>query len=488
MTRSDGGETTERFAFLDRIRELPSLPQVLVGISRVASDPNSKAADLADVILMDQAMTMKVLRIANSAQYAICSIRITTVSRAVILLGFESVRAVALGLGAFSLLSALKRGGKIHEDFWKNSVASAVICQDFAKLLGMPVAEEAFVAGLLHDVGKLVLAESDPEKATAVYEAGREGPSLLAAEADAFGVHHAEVAEELARRWELPEVLQTALGSHHRHFPTLPESRGDKLAFLVGVSKILSGSPEDGQARDVATHVARLLRKPVGMVLKVLEELPPKIEEYAGYFEIRLDDLKTYTVWLEEEHQRLHERLDGRESRRRAEERRAAELATVREVHGLILKGPEPKAAVQRVLRAAWDCAGSRRSIVALVDPKSGELRAHWSEGDVTPEFFDDFRFPATEGGILTEAVTRGEPVNVFDARLPYFSRLMSPREVELLDAPAFAVIPFLRRDQGMGILYADRSERDEAFDDDEVASLVTLANLLSLALPGGGG
>jgi len=474
-----------RFGLLDQIRDLPSLPQVLVGISRIAADPRADAGDLAEVILKDQAMTLKVLRIANSAQYALCPQRVTTISRAVVLLGFESVRAIALGLGAYNLLSTLERGGETHERFWRESIANAVACQGLAELVGMRVPEEAFVAGLLHDVGKLILAAYDPEASRRVHAPGAEGPALLAAETRAFGVNHAEVAGELARRWELPPVLQRALESHHRHYPAMPEDGPERMAFLVGVAKSLTaplwGSGADPQ--DLAAKVARLVRRPAAKVAALLQGLPHRLEEYAGFFEIQLTDLKAYTLWLEDEHRRLHGELDLAEEGRRREERRTAELAAIREVHARLLAGDATGALVGRVLRAAREAAGARRAVVALLEPGGGVLCARWGEGDVTPAFLEAFRFPVAAGGVLPSALRRGEPLHVFDVSLPYFTRLLGREEARVLDVPCFAALPLRRGAQTVGILYADRDRQDEPFADAEMETLGTLADLASLAL-----
>lgn len=474
-----------RFGLLDQVRDLPSLPQVLVGISRVASDPAADAADLAEVILKDQAITIKVLRIANSAQYALYPQRITTVSRAVVLLGFESVRAIALAVGAYNLLSTLERARKVHEHFWRESVATAVACQGLAELVGGRVPEEAFVAGLLHDVGKLVLAAYDPEQATGVYGSGLEGPALLTAETRAFGVNHAELAGELARRWQLPPGLERALEGHHRHFAALPEEGPDRMAFLVGVAKSLAATRwrERLEPRELASRVARLVRRPVGRVLETIQALPARMEEYAGFFEIQLTDLKEYALWLESEHGRLHGEIDGMEGRRRRDERRDAELAALREVHALLLDADGSAKAVDRLLRATREAAGARRSVVALWDPQNDRVQARWAFGDVVPAFLEDFRFRGSVGGVLGTVLRTGEPVHVFDTRMPYFARLLSPEEARLFDVPCFVVVPLRREGKTLGLLYADRDGGDDPFSDDEVATLATLADLLSLAL-----
>ena len=479
------GAREERFAFLDRMKDLPSLPQVLVRVSRVASDPTSSAADLADVILKDQALTMKVLRVANSARYGVSSQRITTVSRAVVLLGFESVRAIAVGLGAYQLLSALRRGGQVLRSFWIHAVATAVVCQDLADLLRYEVPEEAFVAGLLHDVGKLVLAEHDPKAASRVYDGSVRGAALLREETRAFGVNHVEVGAELARRWELPDVLVRAIEHHHRHFSSPPPDRGDRLAFVASVGKALAEPLWMGSEapRNLASAMARVVRKPVGLLLAVLQEVPSRIGTYAEFFDLKVEDLETYTLWVEQENQRLQQAFADQEAARRRAERQEAELAAVREIHGLLLKGVEPGSVVRRVLRACRDVAGASRVVACRLQGRPLRLGVVAAEGDVTPPFLDGLTRLDPGSGLLGMAVEQGQPVAVFDRELPYFTRLMTPEENSVFDSPSFALLPFGPEGRPRGILYADRDPGDEPFSDEEVESLGTLADLAALAL-----
>ncbi|MBI5445888.1 MAG: HDOD domain-containing protein [Deltaproteobacteria bacterium] len=474
-----------RFAFLDEIKDLPSLPQVLVRISKVASEANANASELASVILKDQAMTLKVLRIANSARYSLHAQRVTTISRAIFLLGFESVRAIAVGLGAFHLLSALERGGKLLENFWREAVTTAVVCQELAELLAYGVSEEAFVAGLLHDVGKLILAQHSSAQAGILYASSLTGPALLATEKQYFGVDHTEVAAELGRRWELPEVLQKAMALHHRQYAGPPQERGELLAFAIGVAKSvplpLPKEPED--VRELAAKLARILRKPVGSVLATLRGIPEKVQAFASFFEIEVEDLKAYTLWVESENSKLTEEFGRHEEERRRVEGRRAERAAIREVHAMLLQGASRDAVVARVLRAAREAAGSRRTVTALVQESPPQVKSAWADGDVTPEFLGKFRFPLSEEGVFAQVNRSGEAIHVLDAQMPYFARLLSARERRVLDAPSFTLLPLLQGLDPVGILYADRAKGDEPFSDEEVETLAALADLLSLAL-----
>ncbi len=482
---SAGGD---RFALLDRIQELPSLPQVLVGVSRIASDPTSDAADLASVILKDQALTMKVLRMANSARYALSVQRVTTVSRAVVILGFESVRALALGLGAYQLLSTLKRGGEVLRGFWTDAVATAVLAQDVAELLGYEVPEEAFVAGLLHDVGKLVLAEHDPGAASGVYGAGLHGPELLAAETRVFGVNHVEVGAELARRWELPDVLVRAIRRHHQSFTAPPPEQGDRLSFFVAAGKALAEPLWRGSEapRNLAAAMSRVLRKPVGVLLQALQSAPQRIEAYARFFDLKVEDLETYTLWVEQENHRLHEVFAGQEEVRRRTERQQAELAAVREIHGLILQGVDPEAVVRRILRACLHLSGARRAVALGVEEGPQRLRPLAGEGDVTPAFLEGLGLRVEPGGALGYVVGQAQAVSVLDRELPYFRRLLTPGEARAFDAPAFVLLPLAARGRVTGVLYADRREADDGFSDDDLETLATLGDLIPLTLEAG--
>jgi len=476
--------TQEKASPLEKIEDLPSLPQVLVGVSKVASDPKSSASNLADVILKDQALTLKILKIANSAKYSLAGHEVGTISRAVVLLGFDSVRSIALGLGAYHLLSSMNKGGDVLKDFWTHAVSTAVVAQDLAEFMGMPIIEEVFVAGLLHDVGKLVLAEYAPEKACYVYGGYLSGPGLLNAETRFFGINHVDMGKELAMKWKLPEDLCIAISRHHNHYQEPPTERGDQMAFLVGVAKVLARPLWDGDAdpKDLASKMARILNKPVGPLMRTLEKSPKTMETFAEFFEIRIDDLKTYTLWVEEENKRLVEVFKKQEDERRILEKRQAEMSTVREIHELMLEDLDAEKVISRILKGMRDAAGARRALLCRMI--KGELAPVWGQGDSGMPSLSKFAFkPPFQNGIVAHVLNRGQTINVFDAELPYFKRLFTPDEEKIFDAPAFALLPMSVGKDTLGLLYADRRKGDEPFNDDDIEILHNLLNLASIVL-----
>jgi HD-like signal output (HDOD) protein len=160
---------------IEAMGELPILPQTLLQIQKVATDDRSSAEDLAEVILKDQALTLRVLRIVNSALYQRRNKeRVSTVRKAVITIGFETVRKLALGLSVFDMMSKLSRSPHLL-DVAQHSMITAAFAQMLAEASGRVPPEEAFVTALVHDIGKAVLVECSPDDYDLVLADQREG-------------------------------------------------------------------------------------------------------------------------------------------------------------------------------------------------------------------------------------------------------------------------------------------------------------------------
>lgn len=208
------------------IRDLPALPAIVLELIRTFGQEDVDIDTLAAKIARDQALAARTLRLANSSFYGLAS-RVTTIGQAVVVLGFDSVRTLVAGGGIIDTLSGA--GAAIDlAGFWRHSVANAVCARSLARHTGQNP-ENAFIAGLLHDIGRLVLATRFPAgygEATARHERG-DGRQLEAEHA-VLGIDHQRVGLMLAESWKFPPLIRRAIGNHHR-----PE--GDDLGGLASV-------------------------------------------------------------------------------------------------------------------------------------------------------------------------------------------------------------------------------------------------------------
>jgi len=221
-------------------KNLPTIPTVLAKILQLVDSESSSGRDLIAVIEHDQALTGKMLRLANSAFFG-QSRKVATIPRAVVLLGFSTVRNLALGVKVWDALGTGIARNRL-EELWAHTVAVAVATKALAASLRAGDPDEAFTAGLLHDVGKLMIGaalETEPEPA--------DGAELLVEDAEirAVGMSHTEAGAILLEHWGLPYWLVAAVGSHHA-----PQENSFLVADLLHLADTLCLSAGLGTGRD----------------------------------------------------------------------------------------------------------------------------------------------------------------------------------------------------------------------------------------------
>lgn len=193
-------------------RNLPTIPAVLSRIITLVEGETTNARHLVDVIERDQALTGKILRLANSAFFG-QSRRVATIPRAILLLGFSTVRNLALGVKVWDTLAGGIAKQRL-EDLWVHSVSVALATKLLSARLCDGDPDEAFTAGLLHDVGRLVIAARFKDGYWTAIERDATTP-VDEIERSSFGVDHAEVGSWLFEAWNLPPGIVEAVRRHH---------------------------------------------------------------------------------------------------------------------------------------------------------------------------------------------------------------------------------------------------------------------------------
>jgi len=233
------------------IARMPSLSTTVVKVLETCNDPRASANDLKRVISLDPVLTGRVLKLINSAYFALGK-PITSLTRAIIMLGVNTVKNLAL---SFAILKNMQGSGSFHafstNDFWLHCLGVGVVAKALAAMKGLSPAEqeEYFVAGLLHDLGKLPLNKQFPEEYFQVSKlAGKENEPFYLSEERLLGIEHCQVGELIAKKWRLGVALIETL-AHHHHPEACSEHNRD-LVTTVAVANQITMELKIGDAGD----------------------------------------------------------------------------------------------------------------------------------------------------------------------------------------------------------------------------------------------
>lgn len=237
--------------FVQGILYVPTLPTVLTQVLDLLEEDNSSAGDLERIIQHDQALSSKVLSVANSAYYGFRQ-QIDTVRRAVVALGFDEIRSICLGAGLLGFLQQNAfRDPEYASDLWLHSLGVAEGTRIIAVRTKSEEVDRAFTAGLLHDLGKVVLAAFFPDDLDVLLNL-KEQENITYHDAEiALGMEHWEIGKALAGHWELPLVLEEVMGYHHNPRPsqtyfqlTAAVHLANRLAHELNIGHVGDGHAE----------------------------------------------------------------------------------------------------------------------------------------------------------------------------------------------------------------------------------------------------
>lgn len=447
------------FAQIETMGELPSLPRTLLCIQNVASDERASAEDLSRVILEDQALTMRVLKVVNSALYQRREAeRVRTVHRAVIVMGFETVRKLALGLSVFDMMSKLSRS-PLLADIARHSLLTAGLAQVLAEAAGTVPPEEAFVSGLVHDIGKVVLIECSPRAMDLVERDVQSGVPLLSAERRRFGITHDRAGRRLAVRWALPDDLQNLIGDHHDIDPLAPPRRLEPALGVLVYANAIAHCGDRGA--DPVRHVRilhqamRRLGIPSAHQEALLAAMEREVVDLAERIGLEPADLADYrkVINVPGSASVAPPQLTPAELARRT----ASLLGLYQEIGRGLAEGRDPATLLDLVVESAVEILGFERVVLLRADRLARRLEPWLWAGPQADRLARRLALPLLrETGALALAVIEKRAIHAPSARSVAYGDLVGADLLAAARCTGFVAAPVRTPASVVGVLYAD--------------------------------
>jgi putative nucleotidyltransferase with HDIG domain len=276
-------------AVIDRVNELPTLPVVVLKVMEILESGEVSLSDLSRMILGDQSLTAKVLKVVNSAYYGFPR-KISTISLAVVILGTENVKNLILSISIMDLVSRrVYRGNIDRRKLWAHPLLCAAASRVLARERRYNQLEETFVAGLLHDIGKVVIDCYFHDAFIQIQSLAEEGhPDLLEVERRLVGMDHSEIGRCLCEKWNFPPLLSDAVALHHNSAvldrgasPAAFVYLGNKVAHsAMSLSEGTNGEEEQWQ------HLAAMLDMSEQEVTAVLARTRAEFDKANVFLEL----------------------------------------------------------------------------------------------------------------------------------------------------------------------------------------------------------
>ena len=261
-----------------KIKSLPTLPQVFYKIVETIELPDSSAEDVKKTIKNDQSISAKVLKVANSAMYGYTK-DITDISHAIVILGFDMVKSIALSVSVFNSFPKINTATKFNrEAFWIHSIASAEAAGLFADKVNGIKKDHAFLIGLIHDIGKVVLDYYfSPEYRRVIAKVNEENISIKEAETQILNFDHSLIGEWLGDQWNFPESILTGIAYHHK--VNLAPVNNRRYALIGYLSNTIARMTEVGNSGDnIIPEIDTSLLKGTTITPEIIEEIIQQIQ------------------------------------------------------------------------------------------------------------------------------------------------------------------------------------------------------------------
>jgi HD-like signal output (HDOD) protein/signal transduction histidine kinase len=418
---------------------LPSPPQVLAQLIKACREDDPNPTELAHIISKDPAISAKVLKIANSSYFGLAN-RVTDISQAVVFLGYEAIRNVAL---SSSVIQAFKHSKKKVQfnmpHFWWHSLLCATISREIALRKEYADKSAAFLAGLLHDIGKLLyLINRKKEYLNILNEVGNDVDRLCAKEKE-MGACHSGLGAWLVSHWHISTLIEDAIYYHHHPIDRIFESFA--LVKIIYVANLLSQyEAEDFQQGPYAAEaILGLNRQEVAHIVQKAEK---EVEELADGLGLKIED-KTASKPTSRKDQPPNPEL-------------LLEIRDTGHLHGTLenlLKAKTQDAVLQVAERGLLMLFNIKRALFFLYDQEQDALISKIAQNDVCPGLPNDYVIPCTrKNSLIVSALTQKKITDSFGLFKSHPNTILDEEIINLCGNNGFLCLPLFIHDIPIGI------------------------------------
>jgi len=478
--------TTEVLRTIARkVESLPTLPTVAIKVIETALDERASARDVAEIITTDQALASKLLKVVNSPSMGLRH-EVSDISQAIVLLGFQVLKSLVLSVSVFpeSFDTGGNRGLR-KPGYWRHCLGAGAAARALAVQRRYPNPEEAYIGGLLHDLGKVVLDQHVSQHYTKVLELQREADEApREVEYSVLHTDHAEVGGWVAQRWNLPKCIQRVLKYHHSALDSAELSSQDRvLVALVSAADFICwtqglGSVQAKRPPALSTSVQEIIDFDKIDAPKVMNAVDEEIRNTAALFNFKVPDVGSYRDALQRANLELGRINSLYHQVKRQLEGQVKIISSMNEFIRTVHKGLRPDEVVDTALQVARSHLGFDRAIYLSVDHKRKMVVVE----KALPEEYGSSDEAAKisigdDGGGLSRCVYEQLTMNLTtkDERDRTF--------LDLFASPEMAVAPLVATKQTHGIIAVDNNLSGREITETFLHSLRMLAHEAGMAL-----
>lgn len=518
-----GGKQSTLEFLLRRMRhkgDFPALSEAISTINRLAASEQESVASLSNTILKDVALTNKLMRLVNSAYYSQAGGGVSTVSRAVMILGFGAVRSIAASLLLMEHLQNPAQAALLREEFVR-AIMSGILARDLAKKARAKDFEEAFICAMFHNLGRMLACYYFPDETAEIRKLLDQQAGEAAASARVLGISYEELGIGVARSWGFPDSMVGSMRRLPEGAVKKPSAASDKLRMLAGLAEELCTMFEQVPADRRRAELEKIGRR-------FGDSLPFDGEQLEQTVMCSLDEVAAFTsaIRLNLQHSPLGRQIDAwcnqpaeaeevedwipgdlpntfapglsagdtvaapfgaglpEAGGPTPEESQAILNAGIQDITGSLVEDHDLADILRIVIETMYRGIGFRHVVLCLKDARNN-MAARFGFGPGIEETIRRFRFPL--GGkrdIFDVALSRGADILISDVRDPKISGYIPEWFGKALAAETFILFPLVIKNAPVGLIYADKARAGElAIPENILSMLRALRNQAVLAI-----